>query len=130
MKGHASHEHRRHPGQHTSGPHGQGSGRLVYEHGSQRADAEFEFIDLIDQGLPLLDEPKPPMMGQYSKDHRKAWAETIARFDSYIFVTAEYGRCREVTLDHDWVFREFTACSHDDRRLEVHRSSDGTWRVN
>ncbi|MBT2533343.1 putative glycolipid-binding domain-containing protein [Arthrobacter sp. ISL-48] len=36
----------------------------------------------------------------------------------------------EVTLDHDWVFREFSVYSPDDRRLEVHRSTGGTWRVN
>ncbi|MCZ2404805.1 NAD(P)H-dependent oxidoreductase [Paenarthrobacter sp. Z7-10] len=69
---------------------GKGVADWVYEHASQRADAEFEFIDLADQGLPLLDEPKPPMMGRYSNDHTKAWAATIARFDGYIFVTAEY----------------------------------------
>jgi NAD(P)H-dependent FMN reductase len=40
-----------------------------------------------DQDLPLLDEPKPPMMGRYSKEHTKAWAATIDRFDGYIFAT-------------------------------------------
>jgi hypothetical protein len=36
----------------------------------------------------------------------------------------------EVTLAYDWVFRELTVRSHDDRRLGVRRSIDGTWSVN
>nr|WP_240510620.1 NAD(P)H-dependent oxidoreductase [Corynebacterium hadale] len=29
-------------------------------------------------------------MGQYSKDHTKAWAEKIASYDGFVFVTPEY----------------------------------------
>jgi hypothetical protein len=36
----------------------------------------------------------------------------------------------EVILAYDWVFRELTVRSHGDRRLDVHRSTDGTWSVN
>ncbi|MHA5284041.1 NADPH-dependent FMN reductase [Corynebacterium sp. CQ3829_602738] len=32
----------------------------------------------------------PPAMGQYSKDHTKAWAEKIASYDGFVFVTPEY----------------------------------------
>lgn len=62
----------------------------VYEHAQQRSDAEFELVDLADFDLPLLDEPMPPAMGQYSKPHTKAWAEKISTFDGFIFVTPEY----------------------------------------
>ncbi|QGN34578.1 NADPH-dependent FMN reductase [Microlunatus sp. Gsoil 973] len=57
---------------------------------STRTDAAFELIDLRDHRLPHLDEPLSPLLGQYQNDHTKAWAETIARFDGYVFVTAEY----------------------------------------
>jgi NAD(P)H-dependent FMN reductase len=56
----------------------------------RRTDAEFELLDLKDFDLPLLDEPVPPAMGQYSKPHTKRWASTIASFDAFVFVTAEY----------------------------------------
>jgi NAD(P)H-dependent FMN reductase len=43
----------------------------------KRSDAEFELVDIKDFNLPLLDEPMPPIMGQYSKPHTKAWAAKI-----------------------------------------------------
>ncbi|CAO5186336.1 hypothetical protein FAIPA1_50201 [Frankia sp. AiPs1] len=30
----------------------------------------------------------PPAMGQYQHPHTKAWAEAVAAFDAYVFVTA------------------------------------------
>jgi hypothetical protein len=40
--------------------------RWVYEIAKSRSDAEFELVDIADYNLPLLDEPVPPAMGQYS----------------------------------------------------------------
>jgi NAD(P)H-dependent FMN reductase len=81
----------------------------VYERASQRADAEFELVDLADQDLPLLDEPTPPMMGRYSKEHTKAWAATIDRFDGYIFVTPEYNHSLPGALKNaiDFLYTEW-----------------------
>jgi len=47
-------------------------------------------VDIKDFNLPLLDEPMPPIMGQYSKPHTKKWAAKIGYFDGYLFVTPEY----------------------------------------
>ena len=69
---------------------GKAVGEWVFEKAGARDDAEFELVDLQDINLPLLDEPVPPSMGQYSKPHTKAWAEKIASFDAFVFVTAEY----------------------------------------
>jgi NAD(P)H-dependent FMN reductase len=62
----------------------------IYELASQRDDIEVELVDIADYALPLLDEPMPPMMGQYSKDHTKKWAAKIDEADGFIFVTPEY----------------------------------------
>jgi len=56
----------------------------------QRNDAEFELVDIKDYELPLLDEPMPPSMGQYTHEHTRRWSATIASFDAYVFVTPEY----------------------------------------
>ncbi len=56
----------------------------------KRSDAQFELVDLKDYNLPLLDEPVPPSLGQYSQQHTKTWAAKIAAFDAYVFVTPEY----------------------------------------
>ena len=69
---------------------GEAVGRWVYELAQKRRDAEFELVDIEEYNLPLLDEPIPPSMGKYSKEHTKKWAAKIASFDGYVFVTPEY----------------------------------------
>ena len=74
-----------------------------------RKDAEFEIVDIEDFKLPLLDEPVPPSMGQYSKPHTKAWSAKIDSFDAYIFVTPEYNHGTSGALKNaiDFLFREW-----------------------
>jgi NAD(P)H-dependent FMN reductase len=72
------------------GRNGEAVARWVYEIAKKRIDAEYEFVDIKDFNLPLLDEPVPPSQGQYSKEHTKRWSAKIDSFDGYIFVTAEY----------------------------------------
>jgi len=64
--------------------------RWVHEIAKNRSDAEFELVDIQDFNLPLLDEPVPPSLGQYSQPHTKTWSAKIASFDAYVFVTPEY----------------------------------------
>lgn len=64
--------------------------RWVLEIAKLRNDADYELVDIEDFGLPLLDEPVPPSMGKYSKEHTRKWAARIAEFDGYVFVTPEY----------------------------------------
>src|SRR5437588_8228737 len=72
------------------GRNGEAVAKWVYEIAKKRTDAEFELVDIKDFNLPLLDEPVPPSMGQYSKEHTKAWAAKVASFDGFVFVTPEY----------------------------------------
>lgn len=72
------------------GRKGEAVGKWVYELASQRTDANFSLVDLAEVNLPLLDEPNPPAMRKYTKEHTKAWSEKIASFDAFVFVTAEY----------------------------------------
>jgi NADPH-dependent FMN reductase len=44
-----------------------------------RKDAEFEIVDIEDYKLPLLDEPLPPTMHQYSNAHTKTWSGKLPR---------------------------------------------------
>jgi len=83
--------------------------RWVYDIAKKRSDAEFEFVDIQDFNLPLLDEPVPPSMGQYSKDHTKAWAAKVDSFDAYIIVTPEYNHGVSGALKNalDFVYKEW-----------------------
>jgi NAD(P)H-dependent FMN reductase len=72
------------------GRNGESVAKWVYDIAKKRTDAEFEFVDIKDYNLPLLDEPIPPSLGRYSKEHTKAWSTKIDSFDAFVFVTAEY----------------------------------------
>src|SRR5438093_7931656 len=69
------------------GRKGDAVARWVYEIADSRGDAEFELVDIKEYDLPLLDEPLSATLGQYSKDHTKAWSAEIASFDAFVFVT-------------------------------------------
>jgi NAD(P)H-dependent FMN reductase len=83
--------------------------RWVLGIAQQRNDAKFELVDVDQFGLPLLDEPVPPSMGQYSKPHTKAWSEKIIPFDGYVFVTPEYNHGTSAALKNaiDYLYKEW-----------------------
>jgi NAD(P)H-dependent FMN reductase len=83
--------------------------RWVHEIAKKRSDASFEVVDVADFKLPLLDEPVPPAMGQYSQPHTKAWAAKIDSFDAFVFVTPEYNHSTSGALKNaiDFLFKEW-----------------------
>jgi NAD(P)H-dependent FMN reductase len=91
------------------GRNGEAVAKWVYEIAQKRTDAECELVDIKDFNLPLLDEPVPPIMGQYSKPHTKVWAAKIGSFDSYVFVTPEYNHGISGALKNaiDFLFAEW-----------------------
>lgn len=91
------------------GRNGEAVAKWVYEIAQKRTDAEFELVDVAAFNLPLLDEPKPPSMGQYSKQHTKDWSAKIASFDAYVFVTPEYNHSTSGALKNaiDFLYAEW-----------------------
>ncbi|MCS5478160.1 NAD(P)H-dependent oxidoreductase [Corynebacterium sp. YIM 101645] len=81
----------------------------VHQNAPQGGDAEYELVDIADFNLPLLDEPMPPAMGQYENEHTKVWAEKVASFDGYIFVTPEYNHSVPAALKNavDYLYAEW-----------------------
>lgn len=86
----------------------------VAKQASSRA-ATYDLIDLRDHPLPHLDEPIPPSMGNYQNDHTKQWAETIAGYDGFVFVTPEYNHATSGVLKNalDYLYAEWNnkACA-------------------
>jgi NAD(P)H-dependent FMN reductase len=80
------------------GRNGEAVARWVNEIAQKRSDAQYELVDIADFNLPLLDEPYPPSMGQYTKDHTKVWSAKIASFDGFVFVTPEYNHATSGAL--------------------------------
>jgi NAD(P)H-dependent FMN reductase len=91
------------------GRNGEAVAKWVHEIAQKRSDALFELVDIKDFNLPLLDEPMPPIMGQYSKAHTKTWAAKIGSFDGYVFVSPEYNHGISGALKNaiDFLFREW-----------------------
>jgi NAD(P)H-dependent FMN reductase len=91
------------------GRNGEAVSHWMYEIAKKRSDGYFELVDIRDFNLPLLDEPIPPSMGQYTKDHTKIWSAKIDSFDAYVFVTAEYNHGIPGALKNaiDFLFKEW-----------------------
>lgn len=83
--------------------------KWVYDKAKLRKDAEFELIDIASYNLPLLDEPMPPLLRQYTHEHTKAWSAKIASFDGYVFVTPEYNHSTSGALKNaiDYLLHEW-----------------------
>lgn len=72
-------------------------------------DATFEVVDLADYDLPLLDEAVPAAIGDYRHPHTMRWAQTIAGFDGFVFVTPGYNYSVPAALKNaiDFLFAEW-----------------------
>ena len=88
---------------------GEAVARWVQQQVQSRQEATYELVDIRDYNLPLLDEPIPPSQGKYSQPHTKRWAEKIASFDAFIFVTPEYNHATSAALKNaiDFLYREW-----------------------
>lgn len=51
---------------------------------------EIDVADLLEIGLPFMDEPNHPRMRQYTQEHTKAWSARVQAADAFAFVIPEY----------------------------------------
>ncbi|MFD3001834.1 NADPH-dependent FMN reductase [Pontibacter toksunensis] len=91
------------------GRNGEAVAKWVYELALKRTDATYELVDLLDFNLPLLDEPYPPAMQKYTKQHTKDWSAKVASFDAFVFVTPEYNHGVPGALKNalDFLYKEW-----------------------
>jgi NAD(P)H-dependent FMN reductase len=85
-------------------------GRWVHEIASKRDDAQYQLVDIESFNLPLLDEPAPPALNQYRKDHTRAWSAEISSLDAFVFITPEYNHSTSGALKNalDFLYQEWT----------------------
>ncbi|HVX45609.1 MAG TPA: NAD(P)H-dependent oxidoreductase [Mycobacteriales bacterium] len=83
--------------------------RWVESAARARGEAEFAVLDLADFHLPLLDEPQPAAIGEYRNPHTGTWADAVAGFDGFVFVTPEYNHSMPAALKNaiDYLFAEW-----------------------
>jgi NAD(P)H-dependent FMN reductase len=91
------------------GRHSEAVAKWVLDHAQRRDDAQFDLVDIADYGLAQLDEMMPASMGAYSQPHTQRWADTIASFDGFIFVTPEYNHSTSGALKNaiDFLYAEW-----------------------
>ncbi|GAA2999218.1 NADPH-dependent FMN reductase [Actinokineospora diospyrosa] len=92
------------------GRKGEAVAQWVHKLATQRGDATYEVVDLADFALPHLDEPVPAAMGSdYANDHTKRWAEAVASYDGFVFVTPEYNHGTTGVLKNaiDFLYHEW-----------------------
>ncbi len=72
-------------------------------------ELEFQLIDLQEENLPFLNEPKLPAEGNYQQKSTIAWSNKISRLDGFVFVTPEYNHGYPASLKNavDTLYREW-----------------------
>ncbi|UCM87066.1 NADPH-dependent FMN reductase [Streptomyces marincola] len=90
--------------------------------------ASVELLDLVDFELPVLDEPVSPAFGHYEYEHSKRWAQAVASYDAYIFVTPEYNHSFPGALKNaiDFLYQEW---AHKAAGFVSHGVTGGTRAV-
>ena len=91
------------------GRHSKQVAEWVLQRAREHGGAEFGMLDVADFDLPLLDEPLPPSLGNYQRDHTRKWAAAVKAFDGFIFVTAEYNHSVPGALKNalDYIYAEW-----------------------
>ncbi|MHC1547886.1 NADPH-dependent FMN reductase [Phyllobacterium sp. K27] len=84
-----------------------------------REDLDVELIDLRDFELPFFDEVASSAFVPSQSPEAVSWQETIARFDGFIFVVAEYNHSITAALKNaldqaykEWNRKPFTAIGY------------------
>lgn len=65
-------------------------GRWFNDYANRHGGFEAHLVDLAEFDLPVYDEPRHPRQQAYEHAHTRAWAESVAAADAYVFVTPEY----------------------------------------
>lgn len=91
----------------------------ILQQAQARGDLEVELVDLRDHPLPFFDEVASNIWVPSQNPEAVRWQETVARYDGYIFVVAEYNHSITGVLKNaldqaskDWGRKPFTAIGY------------------
>ena len=87
-------------------------GQWFFERAKLHGKFEVDLVDLKEQNLPLLDEPKHPRLAEYEQEHTKAWSKIVKASDAFVFVSPEYNFSAPPALlnaidflFHEWAYK-------------------------
>jgi NAD(P)H-dependent FMN reductase len=91
----------------------------ILKQAQARGDLDVELIDLRDHPLPFFDEMASTLWMPSKNPEAIRWQQTVARFDGYIFVVAEYNHSITGVLKNaldqaykEWNHKPFTAIGY------------------
>ncbi|PRB08584.1 NADPH-dependent FMN reductase [Microbacterium sp. MYb62] len=78
---------------------------------AEASGARVEIVDLAAVGLPMLDEPRMPALGDYRNAHTAEWSRLISESDGVVFLTPQYNGGYPASLKNaiDFLFHEWKA---------------------
>ncbi|ACS59885.1 NADPH-dependent FMN reductase (plasmid) [Rhizobium leguminosarum bv. trifolii WSM1325] len=91
----------------------------ILKQAQARDDIDVEILDLRDHPLPFFDEVASNAYAPSQSAEAVRWQHTVARYDGYIFVVAEYNRSITGVLKNaldqsyvEWARKPFTAIAY------------------
>ncbi|WP_255949878.1 NADPH-dependent FMN reductase [Streptomyces odontomachi] len=74
--------------------------------------ATVELVDLAEVGLPFMNEPHHPSLGDYTHQHTRDWSARVSAADALVFVMPEYNNGYNAELKnaidylhHEWHYK-------------------------
>ena len=64
--------------------------RWVRDSALARGDFTVDFVDLVELGLPFMDEPNHPRLRSYTQEHTLEWSARVDAAEAILLVTPEY----------------------------------------
>jgi NAD(P)H-dependent FMN reductase len=93
--------------------------RWILKQAQARDDMDVELVDLRDYPLPFFDEVASDMWAPSQNPEALRWQATVAQYDGYIFVVAEYNHSITGVLKNaldqaykQWIRKPFTAIGY------------------
>ncbi|MDB5682234.1 MAG: putative reductase [Sphingomonas bacterium] len=93
--------------------------RWILKQAQARDDMDVELVDLRDYPLPFFDEVASDMWAPSLNPEALRWQATVAQYDGYIFVVAEYNHSITGVLKNaldqaykQWIRKPFTAIGY------------------
>jgi NAD(P)H-dependent FMN reductase len=93
--------------------------RWMLKQAQARGDMDVEWVDLRDHPLPFFDEPASNRWMPSQSPEAVRWQQTLAGFDGFIFVVAEYNHSITGVLKNaldqaykEWEHKPFTAIAY------------------
>lgn len=83
-----------------------------FERAKEHGGYEVELVDLKAIDLPILRDANHPRLQKYTEPQTRAWSQTVAALDAFVFVTPEYNFSMPPSLVnaldhlyHEWSYK-------------------------